>query len=74
MGEWSDFLCFEGDGDDLADEAEDEFVNQCTVGAERLLVGAFELVLFDEVPVVGWSIFEEVGEGGAGVPSVLCPS
>ena len=33
-----------------------------------MLAGAFELVLLDEVPVVGaGAFFEEVGEGGAGI-------
>jgi len=47
---------------------EGEGVDEGSVGAERLLVGAFELVLLDEVPVVGAGAFlEKVGEGGAGV-------
>jgi hypothetical protein len=47
---------------------EGEGVDEGSVGAEGLLVGAFELVLLDEVPVVGAGAFlEEVGEGGAGV-------
>ena len=47
---------------------EGEGVDEGSVGAEGLFVGAFELVLLDEMPVVGvGAFFEEVGEGGAGV-------
>ena len=47
---------------------EGEFVYQCSVGAEWLLIRSFEVELFDEVPVVGGAAtLEEVGEGGAGV-------
>jgi hypothetical protein len=47
---------------------EGEGVDEGSVGAEGLLVGAFELVFLDEVPVVGAGAFlEEVGKGGAGV-------
>lgn len=47
---------------------ESELVDESTVGAERLFGGAFELVLLNEVPAVGGAaLFEEVGEGGAGV-------
>ena len=47
---------------------EGEGVDEGTVGAEGLLVGAFELVLLNEVPVVGrGALFEDVGEGGAGI-------
>jgi len=47
---------------------ESEGVDEGSVCAKWLLVGAFELVLLDEVPVVGAGAFlEEVGEGGAGV-------
>jgi hypothetical protein len=47
---------------------ESEGVDEGSVGAEGLLVGAFELVLLDEVPVVrGGATLEQVGEGGAGV-------
>ena len=47
---------------------EGEGVDEGSVGAEGLFGGAFELVLLDEVPVVGGAaFFEEVGEGGAGV-------
>ncbi len=38
---------------DAVDEG--EVVDEGSVGAEGLLVGAFELVLFDEVPAVGAS-------------------
>lgn len=47
---------------------EGEVVDEGAVGAEGLFVGAFELVLLDEVPAVGGAAaLEEVGEGGAGV-------
>ena len=47
---------------------EGEGVDEGAVGAERLLAGALELVLLDEVPVVGaGAAFEQVGEGGTGV-------
>ncbi len=47
---------------------EGEGVDEGAVGAEGLLAGASELVLLDEVPVVGAAAaLEEVGEGGAGV-------
>jgi hypothetical protein len=47
---------------------EGELVDECAVGAEGLLAGAFEVVLLDEVPAVGSAaLLEEVGEGGAGV-------
>ncbi len=36
-----------------------EGVDEGSVGAEGLLVGAFELVLLDEVPVVGEGAFFE---------------
>jgi hypothetical protein len=47
---------------------EGEFVDEGSVGSERLLVDAFEVVLLDEVPAVGRSaLLEKVGEGGSGV-------
>jgi hypothetical protein len=47
---------------------EGEVVDEGSVGAEGLFGCAFELVLLDEVPGVGWAAaFEEVSEGGAGV-------
>ena len=47
---------------------EGEVVHDGSVGAERLLVRAFELVLLDEMPVVRTgAAFEEIAEGGAGV-------
>ena len=54
---------------------EGEFVDQCAVCAERLFAGAFELVLLDEVPVIGaGALSQQVGEGGASVlPSVVWP-
>ena len=47
---------------------EGEVVDECAVGAERLLLCAFELELLDQVPAV-WAAaaLEQVGEGGAGV-------
>ena len=47
---------------------EGELIDECAVGAERLLAGPPEVELLDEVPVVGGAAaLEEVGEGGAGV-------
>ena len=47
---------------------EGEGVDEGAVCAERLFGGALELVLLDEVPVIGsGGALEEVGEGGAGV-------
>ena len=69
-GEGGDgLLGFEGDGDDLADEAEDVFGSVFAVGVVDD-AGAFvggDLVLVDD-PIEGGAVAEAVVEGGGGMP------